>query len=179
MPPAQVAVPAHRCFRVLLRAGARIILRRGTGATIRAARTLGFRACGQASVAHRNLVGNTVFIIEPSDENRRHLAATMAAVGANVRAFAVADDFLREVSPGDSGCVVVPSHMVGMGICELLGTLRAREIPLPVVVLGSNADLDSAVQAMRAGASDYLEPPVSDRRLRETVRVFIGPDRAS
>jgi FixJ family two-component response regulator len=48
--------------------------------------------------------------------------------------------------------------------------VRARHLRLPVIVLGHDDNLAIAVELMRAGATDYLEPPVSSRRLRAVVR---------
>ena len=61
-----------------------------------------------------------------------------------------------------------------MGIRALLNAIRTGEMLLPVVVIGRDSDLATAVELVRAGAVEYLEPPVSDRRLRSVVRQTIA-----
>jgi two-component system, LuxR family, response regulator FixJ len=115
-------------------------------------------------------VGSTIYIIEwPGDESRR-VAGVVASEADGVRLFESSAEFFRAVAPDARGCVLASSDLTGSGMNALIQDLHARGLQLPVVVLGHNADVASAVAFMRAGAVEYVELPVLDRRLRQVVR---------
>ena len=116
----------------------------------------------------------TIYIVDSSSEQRRRLRDTVACVGAQVAPYASAEEFLAQVPSTAQGCVIAPSDLEGMGIRALIAAMRARGLPLPVVVLGRGDDLPTVVELMRAGAAEYLEPPLSDRRLRAVVGRVVG-----
>jgi FixJ family two-component response regulator len=120
----------------------------------------------------------TIFIIHPSGDESRALAGTFASESDDVRAFVSAEEFLRGVTSNACGCVVVPSDLRGLGIRDLLSAMRARGLQLPVVVLGRDSDVATAVELVRAGAAEYLGPPISRRRLRSVVRATLALHRA-
>ena len=124
----------------------------------------------RASAACGRTVSSTIFVVDPSDRVRQSLADAAADKDAEVLAFASAEDFLLHVTANASGCVITHSDLAGMGVRELIAAVRARDLRLPVIVLGHDDNLPIAVELMRAGATDYLEPPVSNRRLRAVVR---------
>ena len=62
----------------------------------------------------------------------------------------------------------------GIGLRALIDEINRRQLPLAVVVIGRDSELDSAVELVRAGAFDFLEHPFSDRRLRSVMRRAIG-----
>ena len=117
-------------------------------------------------------MARTICIIHPSKEACRHLAETLASEGIDIRTFESVDDFLRQVeSNGEcDGCVVVPSNLPGMGTRALIERIHACHRSLRVVVLGHDADVATAVELVRAGAAEYVEPPALPSRLRAAVR---------
>ena len=122
----------------------------------------------------RAIVASTIYIIHPSSEKRRDLAAMVANGADDVRTLESAEEFLQTVASNACGCVVASSDLDGMGMRALLAAIRERHLRLPVIVLGHGADLAMAVDLVRAGAAEFLEPPVSDRRLRSVVRQAIA-----
>lgn len=120
----------------------------------------------------------TIFIIHPSGDESRTLAGTFASESDDVCTFVSAEEFLQGVASNARGCVVVPSDLHGLGIRDLLSAMRARGLQLPVVVLGRDSDVATAVDLVRAGATEYLGPPVSRRRLRSVVRAALALHRA-
>ena len=120
---------------------------------------------------------STVYIIHPSDEHREALAVMVAAEADGVCTFESSERFLEAIAPGAFGCVIAPSDVPAMGLPALVKALRARGLMLPVVALGRDADVAAAVQSVRAGAAEYLEPPVSGRRLRSAVQQTLHPHR--
>lgn len=122
-------------------------------------------------------MSGTISIIHPSDGERRRLAGAIVRETPGVRAFATVDAFVEALAPDSSGCVVVPSDLPGRGTRALIDDLRGRRPSLHVVVLGRDADLATAVEFVRAGAIDYLAPPLSLRRLLAIVRWSLATPR--
>ncbi len=94
----------------------------------------------------------------------------MAGAADEITGFASADEFLRSPASGARGCVVAPSDLPDAGTRTLVEALRARGAPLAVVVLGCDSELATAVELVRAGAVEYLAPPLSLGRLLSAVR---------
>lgn len=117
----------------------------------------------------------TLHFVHPSESERAGFAGAMATEAAAVRTFATVGEFLGSIAAEDSGCVVVPADLPGAGTRALIDAVRARHRRLRVVVLGTAADIATAVELVRAGADEYLAPPVSTRRLRSTIRQNLAP----
>ncbi|MGH8702937.1 MAG: response regulator [Burkholderiales bacterium] len=122
-------------------------------------------------------MASTLNFVHPSEAERSGFAGAMATAAAAVRTFATAEQFLRSIAAEDTGCVVVPSDLPGAGTRALIDAVRARHRRLRVVVLGGSADLATAVELVRAGADEYLAPPVSTRRLRLVIRQNLATPR--
>lgn len=105
-----------------------------------------------------------VFIVDPDEALARRLAALFNAMGATVRVFPSAEALLAlpALTPA---CVVSELRLDGMNGIELIGALRKRHCAAPVILLSSNADVATAVSAMRAGALDFIEKPAIERLL--------------
>jgi len=115
-------------------------------------------------------VANTIYIIHlPGDESRR-VAGVVAPEADGVRLYESSADFLEAVTPDACGCVLASSDLIGSGMCALIKGIHEHGLRLPVVVLGRDADLATAVAFMRAGATEFVELPVLDRHLRKVVR---------
>jgi FixJ family two-component response regulator len=116
------------------------------------------------------IVGNTIYIVHPANEEREALALMVESAVDEVLTFACPEEFLEAVTPNAGGCVIAPADVPGMGMSELIRAIRARGLALPVLALGGCVDVAAAVRVVRAGAADYVEPPVSARRLRRVIR---------
>jgi FixJ family two-component response regulator len=118
-------------------------------------------------------VEHIVFIVDPTNEVCRGIADAVADSDADIRPVASAEDLLHDAVSDARGCVIAPSDLAGMGIRAMIVALRMRYPRLAVIVLGHD-DLPKAVELMRAGATEYLEAPISPRLLRTAVRQAIG-----
>jgi len=83
-----------------------------------------------------------------------------------------------ESGPPAEGCVLSDFRMPGMTGIELQQQLSARSSRVPVILMTGQGDVPLAVQAMRAGAIDFLEKPVSDERLFEAISRALAAGRA-
>lgn len=98
------------------------------------------------------------------------LTRTLRSAGLNVLEHTRAEDFLRAVDPERSGCVVTDLRLVGMDGLALQRHIRERHLHLPVIFVTGHGDARNAVCAMKNGAVDFLEKPVSRQSLLEAVR---------
>lgn len=98
----------------------------------------------------------TVFIIDDDPSFLMSLSRLLRAVGAKVRAFESAREFLEALGPDTPGCVVADLQMPGMDGLKLQEALRRTANPLPVIFLTGQGDIPTTVSAMRSGAEDFL-----------------------
>jgi FixJ family two-component response regulator len=115
-----------------------------------------------------------IYIVDPFPDERRRIADALVDEPVSVVSYDDAVQFLDEVAPTASGCVLVPLDLPGVGLRALMEEIYRRHLPLAVVVIGRDSELAIAVELVRSGAFDFLEHPFSDRRLRSVVRRAIG-----
>jgi two-component system response regulator FixJ len=111
-----------------------------------------------------------VHVIDDDDAVRDSLAFLLLAAGMVVRTHPSALAFLENLPQSDAGCVVTDVRMPGMNGLELMERLRAVNNAIPVVVITGHADVPLAVQAMKAGAVDFIEKPFDDTVILEALR---------
>ena len=103
----------------------------------------------------------TVFVVDDDEAMRDALYTLVRSVGLRTSLHVSADEFLARYDPGQPGCLVLDVRMPGMSGLELQDWLAKRGIDLPVIVITGHGDIPMAVQAMRAGAVDFLQKPSS------------------
>lgn len=111
----------------------------------------------------------TIHLVD-DDEAIRHSASFMLRqAGFSVRTFADGRDFLEAVGDIDKGCVLLDVRMPNLDGLAVLKELTARSIFLPVVVLTGHGDVSLAVEAMKAGAVDFIEKPYDKASLLAAI----------
>ena len=111
-----------------------------------------------------------VHVIDDDADVRQSLAFLLSTAGLAVRVHDSAVAFLKALPEIRDGCVVTDIRMPGIDGLELqrrLGELKRR---LPVIVMTGHGDVPLAVEAMKAGAVDFIEKPFVDRQLLERVQ---------
>jgi FixJ family two-component response regulator len=116
----------------------------------------------------------TVHVVDDEPDMRQALTRLFRSVGMNVVTYGLAREFLEAYRPGTAGCLVLDVLMPGMTGLELQRELNARRIALPVVFLSGAAHVSIAVEAMRAGATDFLEKPFDNEMLVARTRRAIA-----
>lgn len=101
-----------------------------------------------------------------------------------ITAYPSAEAFLEAEPSGGDECLIIDTNLPGMSGIALIENLRARGDTLPAILITSTGDIAMAVQAMRSGASDFIERPVSRRDLiasieRAVLRAPSGRERGS
>ncbi|MBJ7409890.1 MAG: response regulator [Phenylobacterium sp.] len=115
-------------------------------------------------------LGGTVHIIDDDDAVRDSLATLLDASGFAVSAYASAAAFLDGIETAVSGCVVTDVCMPEISGLELLRRLSDRLPQFPVIVLTGEADVPTAVEALKNGALDLIEKPYSAETIVAAVR---------
>ncbi|HXR95966.1 MAG TPA: response regulator [Rhizomicrobium sp.] len=108
-----------------------------------------------------------VVVIDDHDSVRHSLRVLLESGGFTVSDYPSAVAWLD--SGMDGGCIVSDLRMPHMTGLELQSQLAQRRIALPLILITGHGDVPMAVSAMRAGAFDFLEKPVDDQRLLESV----------
>ena len=109
------------------------------------------------------------YVIDDEPQIRTAMRELLVGFGRAVEDFDSAETFLAAYRPGGTGCLLVDAHLPGMSGIELLGALRARGDHLPVILITGDGDVGLAVDAMRAGACEFIEKPVGRIELLASI----------
>ena len=111
-----------------------------------------------------------VHVIDDDEAIRQSLAFLLQAAKLEVKTYSSAMAFLDALPDAASGCVITDVRMPGMSGVELLRRLKELKISVPVIVITGHGDVALAVEAMKAGAVDFLEKPFDDDVLLASVQ---------
>jgi two-component system response regulator FixJ len=114
-----------------------------------------------------------VHLIDDDEGVRQAVAFLLTSSGFAVRVYESAIAFLDALASVQPGCVVTDVRMPGMDGLALQRELKLRDNPLPVIVMTGHGDVPLAVEAMKAGAVDFIEKPFNDEALLCSIRVAI------
>ena len=102
---------------------------------------------------------HSVYVIDDEEPVRDSVAFLLEARELSVQSFPSADAFLAATPSLGPGCVLTDMQMPGMDGLALLRKIKERNLPWPVVVMTAHGEVSLAVQALKAGASDFIEKP--------------------
>lgn len=117
-----------------------------------------------------------VLIVDDDEAMRRSMAFLFASVGLEAKIFASAAELLAALPAEDAlrpGAMVLDVRMPGMSGLELQRHLADRAFPLPALIVTGHGDVPMAVEALKAGAFDFIEKPFKEQRLLDTVTAAI------
>ena len=118
-----------------------------------------------------------VFVVDDDASMRDAISRLLNAVGLTVQTFASAREFLNRRLPDVPGCVVLDVRLPGLSGLDLQREMVERGIHIPVVFITGHGDIPMSVQAMKAGAVEFLTKPFRDQDLLDAVRSGIQLDR--
>lgn len=110
-----------------------------------------------------------VHIVDDEDAIRRSAAFMLKTSGYAVQTWSSGIEFLKEVDAVEAGCVLLDVRMPGMDGLTVQRTLAEQGITMPVIILTGHGDISIAVQAMKAGAVDFLEKPFERQTLLSAI----------
>ena len=117
-----------------------------------------------------NAPSRTVFVIDDDLAVRSAIAFLLESAGFSVAAFASARDFLAAYDGDARGCLVLDVRMPHMSGLELQQEMNARKWQLPAIFITGHGTVATAIAALRAGAFDFIEKPLRDDVLIDSVR---------
>ena len=114
-----------------------------------------------------------IVIVDDDDSVRGALQGLMKAAGFEAQAFPSAEDFLNSGLQRETGCLIADIRMPGMSGLDLQQTLNANACSVPIIFITGHGDAKMRLQAMRAGAVEFLAKPFDDEVLLDSVRAAL------
>ena len=118
-----------------------------------------------------------VFIVDDDASLRESLKDLIGSVGLCVEAFASAQEFLRSKRPEVPGCLVLDVRLRGSSGLDLQKQMAEADMEIPIIFITGHGDIPMTVQAMRAGAVEFLTKPVRDQDLLDAIQQGLERDR--
>ena len=111
----------------------------------------------------------TVFIIDDDDDIRKSLSRSLTKRGFNVESFASANSFLSSYDENMSGCILLDYGMPEINGLELQQQLLEKKFSIPIIFMTGHGGIPESVQAIKAGAIDFLEKPFKQDALLNAI----------
>ena len=124
---------------------------------------------GQGDDAQQDAFNPVIFVIDDNMQVREGIRSLLEGEGRIVRDYATAEAFLEAYDPTQEGCLLVDAYLPGMSGVELLERLHAEGHRTPAIIITGASDVSIAIQAMKAGALDFIEKPVAATDLLASV----------
>jgi len=119
-----------------------------------------------------------VVVIDDDPDFRESLGRLLRSVGLHYRLFASIADFVEAEPPDSPTCLVLDVRLPGRSGLDFQRDLAAAGVALPIVFITGHGDIRMTVQAMKAGAIEFLTKPFRDQDFLDAVNVGLARDRA-
>jgi FixJ family two-component response regulator len=119
-----------------------------------------------------------IHVVDDDAHLRTALTRLLRSHGCVVHTYASASEFIQAEDPASPACLLLDLQMPGMGGLELQQLLTQKKGNLPVVFISGKGDIPTSVQAMKAGAIDFLTKPFDDSQLLAAIDAAIERSRA-
>jgi FixJ family two-component response regulator len=118
-----------------------------------------------------------VFVVDDDLSVREGVESLLRSVGLRVETFRTAQEFSRHSRPEAPACVVLDVRLPGLSGLDLQRELMRAGAPIPIIFITGHGDVPMSVQAMKAGAVEFLTKPFREQELLDAIREAIGRDR--
>src|SRR5215469_15202901 len=118
-----------------------------------------------------------VFVVDDDASLRETLKDLIESVGLRVEAFGSAQEFLRSNRPDIPGCLVLDVRLKGLSGLDLQQRMAKAKIEIPTIFITGHGDIPMTVQAMKAGAVEFLTKPFRDQDLIDAIQQALERDR--
>jgi FixJ family two-component response regulator len=115
-----------------------------------------------------------VAIVDDDESMRSAIQGLMKAVGLSAQAFASAEEFLNSGQQNNTACLIADIRMPGMSGLDLQARLNSEHRRIPIIFITAHGDTNVRMQALRAGAVEFLAKPFSDDVLLDHVRAALA-----
>jgi len=119
----------------------------------------------------------TVFVIDDDKAVRYATKNLLESVGLRVETFASPHEFLSSDRKNSPGCLVLDVRLPGTSGLDFQKELASLDVHIPIIFITGHGDIPMTVQAMKAGASDFLAKPFRDQDLLDSIQKAVGRDR--
>lgn len=126
-----------------------------------------------------SISASIAYVVDDDAEIRASIRDVLEADGRVVFDFDSAEEFMAAYQPGGESCLLVDVNLPGMGGTDLLEHLRQQGNGLPTIVITGSGDIGVAVAAMKAGACDFIEKPVSRDGLLASIGRALDQSRGA
>lgn len=120
-----------------------------------------------------------VYVVDDDVSSRRSLEFLIKASGYTIRAFSSSTEFLASKRPEVPACLVLDVRMPGLTGLELQGELAKMGVRLPIIFITGHGDIPMSVQAMKAGAVEFLTKPFREDSMLRAITLAIDRDRVA
>jgi FixJ family two-component response regulator len=124
-----------------------------------------------------NAVETTVFVIDDDKAVRTAIRNLLESVGIRVETFNSPQDFLKADRKNVPGCLVLDVRLQGISGLDFQKQLAAANIEIPIIFITGHGDIPMTVQAMKAGAVDFLTKPFRDQDFLDAIQKAVERDR--
>lgn len=118
-----------------------------------------------------------VFIVDDDPSIREALMRLFGTVGLRAQAFKTAQEFLHTTRPDAPSCLVLDVRLPGLSGLDVQRELADTHLPIPIVFITAHGDIPMTVQALKAGAVEFLTKPFRDQQLLDAIQQAIDRDR--
>jgi len=118
-----------------------------------------------------------VFVVDDDAPLRDSLADLLRSIGLRVETFSSAQEFLQTKRPDMPSCLVLDVRLKGLSGLDLQKRLVEGDVDIPIIFITGHGDIPMAVQAMKAGAVEFLRKPFRDQDLLDAVQQALERDR--
>lgn len=120
----------------------------------------------------------TIFVIDDDVSARDAVEGVVKSVGLHVQTFESAQEFLEKSPPDGPNCLVLDVRLPGLGGLDFQRELARLNMQIPIVFITGYGDIPMSVQAMKAGAVEFLTKPFRDQDLLDAIQQALERDRA-
>ena len=120
-----------------------------------------------------------VFVVDDDVSVREALGSLIRSAGLRVETFASAQEFLARPRADAPSCLVLDVRLPGLSGLDLQKRMAELNVEIPIVFITGHGDVPSSVQAMKAGALEFLIKPFADQDLLDAIQQAIRRDRAA
>jgi RNA polymerase sigma factor (sigma-70 family) len=118
-----------------------------------------------------------VFVVDDDASIREALKSLIRSVGLEVELFSSTQEFRRRKSSDNPSCLVLDIRLPGRSGLDFQRELSEAGILIPIIFITGHGDIPMSVQAMKAGAIEFLTKPFRDQDLLDAIHVALDKDR--
>jgi FixJ family two-component response regulator len=119
-----------------------------------------------------------VYVVDDDAAARTAIRSLLDSVGLRAETFASAQEFLDSPRPDMPACLVLDVRLPGISGLDFQRDLAARNVTIPIIFITGHGDIPMSVEAMKAGALEFLTKPFRGQVLLDAIQQALERDRA-